>query len=278
MYLVWNLQGHVLFRFTNVGGTNAVLSGIFFDASAPVPPTATASFVGSDTATQGNWKGIYGSDGYAIFDDSTSYPAYADVTPSGKRLTWAAQSTDARALQRAATGRIAACWYSASSFELDVNLTDGAAIGSRSIYWIGTTTTGSPASRCSTPPPSRCSPRRACSRIKAACTWCGTCRATSLALHQHRRGQCRAERPLLRCQRAGAADGHRDLRQHRYRDAGQLERHLRQRRLRHLRRQHQLSRLCAATPSGKSTTSGPRNHRCARLAARRQRAHRRLLV
>ena len=228
VYLVWKVQGHVRLRFTNVGGANAVLSGIFFDPTtaappmatstllvgapnpavagasvtltasvsgnapsgsvsftengnpigcaaatlavgnpssgscslsslavgthsivasysgdpanlastspalsqaitAPAPPTATVSFVGSDTATQGNWKGNYGSDGYAVFGDTTAYPAYAAATPSGKfDYTWAAQSTDARALQRAASGRIAACWYSASSFELDLNLTDGA--------------------------------------------------------------------------------------------------------------------------------------------------------
>jgi len=29
-YLVWNLQGHVSVRLTSTGGTNAVLSGIFF--------------------------------------------------------------------------------------------------------------------------------------------------------------------------------------------------------------------------------------------------------
>ena len=32
-HLVWNVQGHVVFRFTNAGGPNAVLSGIFFDAA-----------------------------------------------------------------------------------------------------------------------------------------------------------------------------------------------------------------------------------------------------
>src|SRR5207244_11639714 len=31
-YLVWNLQGHVLYRITTLQATNAVLSGIFFGA------------------------------------------------------------------------------------------------------------------------------------------------------------------------------------------------------------------------------------------------------
>ena len=91
--------------------------------------SAAASFVGTDLATQGNWKGRYGSDGYAVLSDSTSYPAYAEVTPTGKAdYVWAAQpDTDPRALQRGvAAGRIAACWYSGSSFNVDVNLTDQA--------------------------------------------------------------------------------------------------------------------------------------------------------
>ena len=91
--------------------------------------SAAASFVATDLVTQGNWKGRYGSEGYAILNDSTSYPAYATVTPSGKAdHVWAAQpDTDARALQRGvAAGRIAACWYSGSSFNVDVNLTDQA--------------------------------------------------------------------------------------------------------------------------------------------------------
>ncbi len=40
--------------------------------------------------------------------------------------TWAATTTDPRALQTAGgTSRIAACWYSYTSFTVDVNLTDG---------------------------------------------------------------------------------------------------------------------------------------------------------
>jgi hypothetical protein len=29
-YLVWNVQGHVTFRITNLGNGNAVIGGIFF--------------------------------------------------------------------------------------------------------------------------------------------------------------------------------------------------------------------------------------------------------
>ena len=79
-------------------------------ASAPLaqvinPAAATAaSFVGTDVATQGNWKTHYGADGYAVLGDTTSYPAYATVVASGKGdYTWAAQPDD-RSARAAAWG------------------------------------------------------------------------------------------------------------------------------------------------------------------------------
>jgi hypothetical protein len=49
-------------------------------------------------------------------------------TPSGfSTWTWFAATTDPRALQKAppATDRIAACWYSSTSFRIDLAFTDG---------------------------------------------------------------------------------------------------------------------------------------------------------
>jgi hypothetical protein len=126
-YLFWNIQGHVTLRAVSTGGVNAVVSGLFFGGSAPPATTATAAFVGADTTTQGSWKGVHGSDGYNVIDDAVSYPAYAQVAPSGQLdYTWAASTTDLRALQKAAstTDRLAAAWYGAT-FSIDVNLTDG---------------------------------------------------------------------------------------------------------------------------------------------------------
>jgi PKD repeat protein len=93
-------------------------------SSSAVP---TASFIKQDTTTQGNWIGTYGSQGYDVIGNMASLPSYATVTPAGQSsYTWAASSTDPRALQDAGgSGRIAACWYSPSSFTVDVNLTDG---------------------------------------------------------------------------------------------------------------------------------------------------------
>ncbi|MDQ3704589.1 MAG: Ig-like domain-containing protein, partial [Chloroflexota bacterium] len=88
---------------------------------------SAATYVRTDTTTQGSWKGVYGADGYNIINDAVSYPAYAQVTPSGQpSWTWAASTGDMRALQKAATSdRIAATWYSDTGFTIDLNLTDG---------------------------------------------------------------------------------------------------------------------------------------------------------
>ena len=128
-YVVWNMRGHVSIRVVLMGGGNAVVSGLFFGGSftPPPPPTGgTAAFVGSDTTTQGSWKGVYGSDGYNVINDAVSYPVYAQVAPSGQQsFTWVASTTDVRGLQKAAsaTDRLAATWFG-DTFSIDLNLTD----------------------------------------------------------------------------------------------------------------------------------------------------------
>jgi hypothetical protein len=127
-YLVWNVSGHVIFKLTLMGGANAVISGIFFGgSSASVSSSSTASFLKSDPTTQGFWRGTYGAYGYNVVGDSVSYPSFAAVNVAGQlQWTWAASTTDVRALQKAsASDRVAATWYSPSSFTIDVNLTDG---------------------------------------------------------------------------------------------------------------------------------------------------------
>jgi len=104
--------------------------GADFIATPANPPPgggAAATFVRLDTTTQGNWRGVYGNDGYAIANAGQSLPAYAQVSTGGiETWTWAASTADTRAPQRpAAADRIASCWYSGSSFTFDLNLTDG---------------------------------------------------------------------------------------------------------------------------------------------------------
>jgi hypothetical protein len=122
-YLVWNIKGHVKINVTQTGGANAVVSGLYFGANV-----AAASFVQIDATTKGNWKSVYGADGFITINDATSYPAYAQVAASGQGThTWASSTSDPRGLQKATINdRIAASWYTSSTFTIDVNLTDGA--------------------------------------------------------------------------------------------------------------------------------------------------------
>ena len=92
------------------------------------PVTATATLIGHNTTTQGTWIGPYGSQGYDVVGNAVSLPSFATVTPSGEStLTWAVSTTNESALENAGgtTGRVAAAWSSATSFSVDVNLTDG---------------------------------------------------------------------------------------------------------------------------------------------------------
>jgi subtilisin family serine protease len=123
LYLDYQVSGHIRITITRTGGANAVLSGLFLDP----PPGATATFQRSDATTQGTWIGTYGAQGYDVIGKPASLPSYAAVTPSGAAtFTWTGSTTDVRALQASGgTSRIAASWYSSSSFTLDVNLSDG---------------------------------------------------------------------------------------------------------------------------------------------------------
>ena len=96
-----------------------------------VPTGATtnaASFIKTDTTTQGAWKSVYGSDGYDVVGDSAQFPFYGNVTPAGATtFFWNPQTSDVRALQHVnSSGNIAATLYNATSFTIDLNLTDGA--------------------------------------------------------------------------------------------------------------------------------------------------------
>ncbi|MDQ3257907.1 MAG: hypothetical protein M3R15_29140, partial [Acidobacteriota bacterium] len=93
----------------------------------PAPTQAAATYLRTDTTTQGNWQGAYGTQGYQVIGNAASMPSYAQVTPTGhSSWTWAASTTETRALRKAAgTDRIAATWYADSSFNVELNLMDG---------------------------------------------------------------------------------------------------------------------------------------------------------
>ena len=128
------LQGTFKFvaTFASVGtqtisATDTATSAITGTSATSVINSPTAVFIKQDTTTEGNWIGAYGAQGYNVINNAASIPSYATITPSGQTsYTWASTTTDPRALQKAGgSGRIAAAWYSAISFTVNVNLTDG---------------------------------------------------------------------------------------------------------------------------------------------------------
>jgi len=96
-------------------------------ASTGKAATGSASFVRSDTTTQGTWQGVYGTDGYSEANGPQSLPAYVAMTMQNQlNHTWATGTTDSRALQTGSgSGRLAACWDNYLPFTFDVNFTDG---------------------------------------------------------------------------------------------------------------------------------------------------------
>ena len=113
------------------GGGSATANAIDSTSLTSLPPngsaTGVATFVKTDISTAGTWKGVYGADGFNVFGDTASVPAYVAITPSGNLSdVWVSSTTDPRGLQTPSTPghRIAACWYSAGSMNIDLAFND----------------------------------------------------------------------------------------------------------------------------------------------------------
>jgi hypothetical protein len=119
--------------------------GAFFtnNVQAPAPAPANPSkFVKSDVATGGNWKGIYGTQGYWMVGAPASLPTYASVATTASQWTWAAPSTALSALTLpTSTSRMAACWYSATQVGFDFNVNDGQ-LHRVSMYFLDASSSG----------------------------------------------------------------------------------------------------------------------------------------
>jgi len=119
--------GRYTITITGAGGGLTRATTVTLIVTAPI--TAAATFVKADKTTKGAWKGTYGLDGHSIAGDASRYPGYARVSFAGASTgIWAGSTTDARALQKAASSpadRIAAAWYAPASFTIELHLTDG---------------------------------------------------------------------------------------------------------------------------------------------------------
>jgi len=101
---------HFTCRADQLKETNSVVDiGFHYPSSGGA--NSRVAFVGTDLTTQGNWKGVYGADGYHITYDSTNLPPYISSLTnwivSGVGTYWTSSTTDPRALLRSGSGRMA---------------------------------------------------------------------------------------------------------------------------------------------------------------------------
>jgi len=108
----------------------AILLLTLLNPALVIAQNATVAFVAQDTSTQGNWKGVYGADGWNVIGDTSgsnpNYPGYATVTPASHCSgVWSSSSFGPGALQAVTTGstnRLAGVWFGTSwSMNVSVN-------------------------------------------------------------------------------------------------------------------------------------------------------------
>jgi hypothetical protein len=113
---------YLLYASADTKGGNEVSKNIAINVAPKV------SYIGTDTATQGNWFGVYGSDGEQVVNSHLSPPNYLlPVAKDSFASTWIQNPvSDRRALFTNSTAdRIAATWYSNTSFQVSLPVTDG---------------------------------------------------------------------------------------------------------------------------------------------------------
>ena len=83
---------------------------------------ASATYLGVDTTTSGNWMGHYGSEGYIIPDSFTNLPDYVQLRVTANTVN--DTCSDSRCLETAdRLSRTRNSWQ-ASTFTFDVNISD----------------------------------------------------------------------------------------------------------------------------------------------------------
>jgi len=95
-YLAYRISGPVKFQVVNASWMHAFLGGLFFDP-APAGASAvgtSAKLLSTDDTTRGNWKGVYGKDGYLLPGLPEKTPSYATLNVpeslNKKELEWPA--------------------------------------------------------------------------------------------------------------------------------------------------------------------------------------------
>jgi hypothetical protein len=102
-------------------------SGSYYELSqGAYARPAGALLVGRDDTTQGNWQGVYGSQGQVIYQDRNTLPSSFEYQLSGAgEWVWDYPANDVRALQTGPGTRIAATAYAWESFDVDLDVKSG---------------------------------------------------------------------------------------------------------------------------------------------------------
>lgn len=112
----------------SVNGAGAGENSAPVSATPTAPMTASCQLLGDDDSTSGWWRGVYGSDGGCAYPYGTiTPPAFVKIGAYRNfALTWAASTSDSRALQKTVgSDRVAAAWSSPDYLFFYLNFTDG---------------------------------------------------------------------------------------------------------------------------------------------------------
>jgi len=134
-----NVQFGTTYYYRVTAANDAGTSGFSNEVSANA--NAAARFSRFDVFTEGNWKGVYGQEGYDIVGDSSSFPSsikyvtnnydpnqFVRATNSPylpATVTVKPNTTDPEYLMRAASGERVWAFWNKAPITIDLNLTDG---------------------------------------------------------------------------------------------------------------------------------------------------------
>ena len=103
-----------------------LVAGAVYPTPTQAQPSAT--FVRSDTTSQGNWVGKYGSEGNVVVGDAVRMPAGLYFQVPATMLMWSRFSTEVRALEKLdGSTRVAGGFFAETTIPLVAIFTDGKA-------------------------------------------------------------------------------------------------------------------------------------------------------
>lgn len=117
---VYELQARATDNFKDVADSSALQLRLDL-------PASTVSFLGRNPTLGGNWRGIYGREGYEVVNSGQLAPDYLELnTFSTRTFTWVDRVADPRALLHPSDeARIASCWVATSGYSFDISFNDG---------------------------------------------------------------------------------------------------------------------------------------------------------